>query len=128
MEWRKKIRLLLRKLSTAEHEKYANFILPKQSGEINFEKTIGILTKIFGDRASSFNTQWNCLNLVKCDDDDFVTYPGVANWKCEKFKNFRLIQMSDIRSRLKDAEIRSRILNKPEMDLKLTLKKIAEEC
>ena len=61
----KKIRLFLRKLFTVEHEKYANFILPKQPGEINFEETIGILTKIFGDRTSLFNARWNCLNLYK---------------------------------------------------------------
>ena len=45
----KKIRLLSRKLSTAEHEEYVNFILPKQPGKVNFEETIGMLTKIFRD-------------------------------------------------------------------------------
>ena len=69
--------------------------MPKQPGDINFEETIGILTDIFRDRTLLFNARWNCINQVKWDDDDFVTFAGVVNRECEKFKlnkfNFLLI-------------------------------------
>ena len=111
---------------SAEYEKYINFVLPKQTGEINFE---GILTKIFGNGTSLFNAQWNYLNLVKCDDDGFVTYAGTVNWEYEKFKLneltsdlFKCLKLVQDLTSNKDTEIRSRILTKLEMDLKLTLK------
>ena len=44
----KKVRLLLGKFKLAEHEKYVNFILPRQPGEVKFRESIQILTKIFG--------------------------------------------------------------------------------
>ena len=43
----KKVHLLLRKLSPLEHEKYANFLLPKIPYEISFDETVLILPKIF---------------------------------------------------------------------------------
>ena len=72
---------------------------------------------------------------MKSDDNDFVIYVGVVNQECEKFKlneltsdSFKcLIFIQGLNSN-KDAEIRSRILTKLEMDSKLTLQKIAEEC
>ena len=108
--------------------------MPKQPVEINFEESIGILTKIFWDRTSLFNVQWNCLNLVNCDDNGFVNYIGIINQECEMFKlneltsnSFKcLIFVQGLTSK-KDAEIRSRILTKLEMDSKLTFQKIAEE-
>ena len=41
-EWpdQKKVRLLLGKFGDAEHEKYVNFILPWQPGEVTFRETI----------------------------------------------------------------------------------------
>ena len=63
--------------------KYASFILSKQPGEINFEETIGILKINFRDRTSLFNAWWNCLNLLKCNDDDFVIYAGAVNGEWE---------------------------------------------
>ena len=67
--------------------------------------------------------------------DNFVTYAGVVTGECEMFKLYELTSNSfkclililGLTSN-KDAEIRSRILTKVEMDSKLTLKKIAEEC
>ena len=57
---RKKVRLLLGKFGAAEHEKYVNSILPRQSGEVTFRETIQILMKIFGEQSSLFNTHWKC--------------------------------------------------------------------
>ena len=58
MVQQEKIRLLLGKFEAAEHEKYANFILSMQPGEVMFRETIQILTKIFGEQSSLFNIHW----------------------------------------------------------------------
>ena len=67
---------------------------------------------------------------MKSDDNDFVIFAGVVNQECEKLTSDSckyLIFIHALTSN-KDAEIRSRILTKLEMDSKLTLQKIAEEC
>ena len=60
---KKKVRLLLGKFRVAEHEKYVNSTLLRQPCERTFQETIQILTKIFGEQSSLFNTCWQCLNL-----------------------------------------------------------------
>ncbi|KAA3675813.1 uncharacterized protein DEA37_0005280 [Paragonimus westermani] len=46
-----KVRLLLRRLGTTEHERFVNFILPKHPKNLTFEKTARTLSQIF-DAAS----------------------------------------------------------------------------
>nr|VZI32339.1 unnamed protein product [Spirometra erinaceieuropaei] len=65
-----KVRLLLRKLGPAEHERYANFILPKNPREVAFKDTVETLSQIFGEQSSLFNTRFQCLQLCKRDSDD----------------------------------------------------------
>ncbi|BHF66428.1 hypothetical protein SprV_0200944500 [Sparganum proliferum] len=74
-----KVRLLLRKLGPAEHERYANFILPKNPREVTFKDTVQTLSQIFGEQSSLFNTRFQCLQLCKRDSDDFITYAGIVN-------------------------------------------------
>ena len=90
---------------------------------MNFEETIGILTKNFGDRTSLFNAQWNCLNLVKCDNNNFVTYFRVVNQECEKFKlneltsnSFKCLFVQGLTLN-KDTEIIARILTEHMVNL-----------
>nr|VZI45565.1 unnamed protein product [Spirometra erinaceieuropaei] len=73
------VRLLLRKLGPAEHEHYANFILPKNPREVAFKDTVQTLSQIFGEQSSLFNTRFQCLQLCKRDSDDFITYAGIVN-------------------------------------------------
>ncbi|KAA3675531.1 uncharacterized protein DEA37_0000977 [Paragonimus westermani] len=80
-----KVRLLLRELGTAEHEKYVSFILPKNSRDNSLEETVEILRSISGDKSSLFNTRYQCLKLAK-SDDDYVTYASVVNRECQRFK------------------------------------------
>ena len=69
------------------------------------------------------------------DDNGFVTHAGVTNRECMKLKlneltsdSFKsLIFVQGLASN-KDAEMTFIILTKLEMDSKLTLQKIAEEC
>ena len=76
-EWpdEKKVRLLLNKFGAAKHEKYVNFILPSQPGEDTFRETIQLLTEIFGEQTSLFNTRWQCSNLTKKDCEDYTLSP-----------------------------------------------------
>ncbi|BHF62424.1 hypothetical protein SprV_0200540600 [Sparganum proliferum] len=74
-----KVRLLVRKLGPTEHERYANFILPKNPGEVTFKDTVQMLSQIFGEQSSLFNTRFQCLQLCKRDSDDFITYAGIVN-------------------------------------------------
>ncbi|XP_029654256.1 uncharacterized protein LOC115227624 [Octopus sinensis] len=60
-----KVRLLLHKLASSECEQHCSFILPKKSCEIFFQETIKLLSDIFGDKTSFFNTRMECWNLIK---------------------------------------------------------------
>ncbi|CAI2738129.1 unnamed protein product, partial [Dicrocoelium dendriticum] len=81
-----KVRLLLRKLGTVEHQRYTNFILPKKPRDVPFGETVRTLSQIFGEQSSLFNTRYQCLQLTKRDADDFVTYAGIVNRECERFQ------------------------------------------
>ena len=70
---------------TAEHKKYANFILPKQPDEVIFRETILILTKIFQKQSSLFNTRWQCRNLTKKDCEVYTAFASTVNRYCERF-------------------------------------------
>ena len=63
-----------------------NLFLPKKPEEISFEKTVKILSRIFDERDSLFHTWYKCLNIVKQENEDFVTYAGNVNSQCELFK------------------------------------------
>nr|VZH99577.1 unnamed protein product [Spirometra erinaceieuropaei] len=130
-----KVRLLLRKLGPAEHERYANFILPKNPREVAFKDTVQTLSQIFGERSSLFNTRFQCLQLCKRDSDDFITYAGIVNRECGRFQlgsltedQFKcLIFICGLQSP-KDADIRTRLLSKVQQNNSTTLQELAAEC
>ncbi|CAH8467909.1 unnamed protein product [Dicrocoelium dendriticum] len=130
-----KVRLLLRKLGAVEHERYINFVLPKNPRDFRFDETVQILTSIFGEQASLFSIRYNCLKLLKRDSHDFITHAGVVNRECERFKlgtmtpdQFKsLIFVCSLQSHA-DADVRTRILHKLEQEPHLTLQDIAAEC
>ena len=74
-----KVRLLLRKVSSAEHNRYLNYILPKHPLDYNFVETVEILKRIFGECTSLFNIHFTYLNITKCDTVDFTMYTGTIN-------------------------------------------------
>nr|VZI12977.1 unnamed protein product [Spirometra erinaceieuropaei] len=130
-----KVRLLLRKLGPAEHDRYANFILPKNPRELAFKDTVGTLSQIFGDQSSLFYTRFQCLQLCKRDSDDFITYAGIVNrerGRCQlgsltedQFKC--LIFICGLQFP-KDADIRTRLLSKVQQGNSITLQELAAEC
>lgn len=83
--------------------------------------------------SSLFNTRWLCLNLVKNNNKDFIIYAGVVNRESEKLKLnkltldlFKCVLFVQGLISNNEAEIRSRIFAKLEMDPKFILHKIAE--
>ncbi|BHF67669.1 hypothetical protein SprV_0301069700 [Sparganum proliferum] len=109
-----KVRLLLRKLGPAEHERYANFILPKNPREVTFKDTR--------------------LQLCKRDSDDFITYAGIVNRECGRFQlgsltedQFKCLIFICGRQFSKDADIRTRLLSKVQQNNTITLQELTAE-
>lgn len=133
-----KVRLLLRNLSTVAHKKYVNYILPKKAKEVSFEDTTKTLKSIFGRHTSLFNLRYQCLQLQKDSSDDYFTYAGTVNEKCEEFKlqevtadQFKCLLFVCGLNSSKDADVRTSLLSKIESSspaAQMTLHSLAEEC
>lgn len=130
-----KVRLLLRKMHTSVHDKFANFILPKTSDQLSFAETVDTLKCMFGPQASLFNVRYKCLKTVKRPADDYVSYGATVNKECERFQlgaltpdQFKcLIFVCGLQSS-EDASIRMKLLDKIESDPEVTLTSITAEC
>lgn len=131
-----KVRLLLRKLNTVEHERYVNYILPKKPREITFEETVKSLKKLFGRQVSLFNMRYKCLQNTKSSQEDFISYASKVNRACEDFNmneltvdQFKcLIFILGLRSQ-EEADIRTKLLSKLDAEkATITLSKMVEEC
>lgn len=81
-----KVRLLLRSLSVPVHEKFLNYLLPSHPRDFTFDQVVEKLKAIFGQQKSLFSKRYDCLQLIKSEADDFVTYAGVVNRQCEEFE------------------------------------------
>lgn len=81
-----KVRLLLRKLNPAAHERYTSFILPKLSREFSFDETVAKLKTIFGSPVSTFHRRYQCLQTAKDENEDFISYSCKVNRACVDFK------------------------------------------
>ena len=124
-----------KRLGTKENQRFVNFILPKRPSDLTFTETIAILTDIFGEQQSLFNTHYNCFKIAKNQSDDYVSYAGRVNHECERFHlqtlaedQFKcLIFIAGLHSP-DDSEIRSRLLVKLETDEKVTVQDLTAEC
>ncbi|CAH8515513.1 unnamed protein product [Schistosoma bovis] len=130
-----KVRILLRKLGTVEHERYSNFILPKNPRDFSFDATIEILSQIFAEQSSLFNIRYQCLKMTKAGDDDWVKHAGLVNRECERFKlsamtedQFKCLVFFCSLQSPEDADIRTRILSKIEQCPNMTLQEVTAEC
>lgn len=118
-----KVRLLLRKLDTPSHTRYTNYILPKLPRDVNFNDTVETLKKIFGSQTSIFNKRYQCLQLVKSEAEDIISYGGKVNRACEEFdfKNVKIDQFKclvfvcGLKSHCY-ADIRARLLSRIEAE------------
>ncbi|XP_055622048.1 uncharacterized protein K02A2.6-like [Toxorhynchites rutilus septentrionalis] len=111
-----KVRLLLRKLSPPDHERYNSFILPRLA-------------------LSIFRRRFNCLQLTKEESDDYLAYSCKVNKACvdsklselteEQFKC--LIYVCGLKSN-QDAEVRMHLINKLNENVNLTLQQVVDKC
>ncbi|CAH8546802.1 unnamed protein product [Schistosoma rodhaini] len=130
-----KVRVLLRKLGTIEHERYTNYILPKNPRDISFEETVKMLSQIFGEQSSLFSIRYQCLKIVKAGNDDWVQHASIINRECERFKlsamtedQFKCLVFVCSLQSSEDADIRTRILSKIEQCPNITLQEVTTEC
>ncbi|XP_058449261.1 uncharacterized protein K02A2.6-like [Malaya genurostris] len=78
-----KVRLLMRKLGSAEHERYVSYILPKSPKDYKFSDTVEKLKILFGAAESVISKRYRCLQreiallnhcvLAKIEERDDVT-------------------------------------------------------
>ncbi len=97
---------------------------------MTFRETIQILTKIFGEQNSLFNTRWQCLNLTKKDCEDYTTFASTVNRYCERFQlneitpdMFKCLIFIQGLTSPSEKEVCTRLLTKLEQDQKITLQK-----
>lgn len=89
---KKNVRHLLCKPTLSETKKYCNFIPPKKPLEICFEESIKILIDDNSMKRARYSTYvQHMLGMSKLkkknyENGDFVTYDGIVNKVCEKFK------------------------------------------
>ncbi|XP_055590190.1 uncharacterized protein K02A2.6-like [Uranotaenia lowii] len=130
-----KVRLLLRKLNPAAHERYTSYILPKLSKEFSFDATVTKLKAIFGTPVSTFHRRYQCLQTIKDENEDFISYSCKVNRACVDFKlqelkedQFKcLIFVCGLKA-AKDSDIRMRLLSEINETHDITLEKVVEEC
>ncbi|XP_038119374.1 uncharacterized protein K02A2.6-like [Culex quinquefasciatus] len=133
-----KVRLLLRNLNTVAHKKYLSYILPNKPKDVDFKETVKTLKSIFGRHTSLFNSRYQCLQLQKNPSDDYFTYAGIVNEKCEEFQldkidadQFKCLLFVCGLSSSRDADVRTSLLSKIESAnpaAPMTLRSLAEEC
>ncbi|XP_055622934.1 uncharacterized protein K02A2.6-like [Toxorhynchites rutilus septentrionalis] len=130
-----KVRLLLRKMSPPDHERYHSFILPKLAREYTFAETVEKLKSLFGAFTSIFRRRYNCLQTTKEDSEDYLAYSCRVNKSCVDFKLSELTEeqfkcltfVCGLKSK-QDAEIRMRLINKLNEAADLTLQQVVEQC
>ncbi|CAH8597133.1 unnamed protein product [Schistosoma guineensis] len=130
-----KTRLLVCKLGSSEHARFADHILPKLPRELSFEETVFQLSEIFGESSSLFIIRYRCLNLVKREADEYGVLADIVNRECERFKlrsltddQFKCLIFIKALQSPQDAEIRTRLLARLDQDPNVTLRTLTDEC
>lgn len=93
------------------------------------------LTDIFSIQQSLFHIHYNCLKLTKSNANDYVTFTGFVNCKCEKFqlqslaedKFICLIFIAGLQFS-QDTDIRMRLLSKLDQEKNVTVKNHTTKC
>ncbi|XP_055523059.1 uncharacterized protein K02A2.6-like [Wyeomyia smithii] len=130
-----KVRLLMRKMGTAEHERYISFILPKAPKDFPFTTTVTKLKSLFGAAESIVSKRYRCLQISKQPSEDYVTYACRMNKTCVVFELSKLTEeqfkclmfVCGLKSE-GDSEVRTRLLSKIEERSDVTLEHLSEDC
>ncbi|XP_053662042.1 uncharacterized protein K02A2.6-like [Anopheles marshallii] len=129
-----KIRLLTRKLGTAEHARYANFILPCLPRDLTFDETVSKLKKLFGTVESLSSKRYKCLQTAKERNEDLLPFACRVNRACNDFQfasmtedQFKcLMFVCGLREEV-DNDVRTRLLARIEDRPDLTLEQLSAE-
>ena len=79
-----RVRILLRKLGTREHQQFIAHILPKEPKDFTFDEIIKVLETRFGLKESTFRSRFLCLRAAKNSSEDYFTYIGRINTLIQK--------------------------------------------
>lgn len=121
---KQKVRVLLRKLGTREHELFKEHISPKSPSDLSFDETIKKLNFRFGSKETIFRSRFKCLRVSKKDGEDYFTYAGRINKLMEKvdYKKMSedqfkcLLYVVGLQSN-SEAKLREKLLNRLETQL-----------
>ncbi|XP_055584956.1 uncharacterized protein K02A2.6-like [Uranotaenia lowii] len=130
-----KVRLLLRKMGSAEHERYVNFILPKLPKDYQFDETVRKLGILFGAAESLISKRYRCLQTTKKSTEDYVSFSCRVNKNAVDFELTKLTEeqfkcllfVCGMKAEC-DAEVRTRLLAKIEDRNDVTLEQLSEDC
>lgn len=130
-----KVRLLMRKLGTSEHERFVSFILPKAPKDYTFDEAVIKLKTLFGAAESVLSKRYRCLQISKGPTEDYISYACRVNKCCVEFELGRLSEeefkslvfVCGLKSEA-DSEVRTRLLSRIEERREVTLEQLSTEC
>ncbi|XP_058122771.1 uncharacterized protein K02A2.6-like [Anopheles ziemanni] len=130
-----KVRMLMRKLGTSEHDRYTSYILPNHPRDFSLEETVSQLTVLFGIKESLLHRRFRCLKLAKLRTEDFVSFACRVNKGAAEFELSRLTEeqlkclvfVCGLKDEA-DLEFRTRLLHRIEENQAVTLHQLSAEC
>ncbi|VDP91408.1 unnamed protein product [Echinostoma caproni] len=129
-----KVCLLVRKLRITEHSRFVDHILPKLSRDLKFDEALAQSSEIFGESASLFRIQYNCLKSNKRNGEDYGMLADRVDRDCERFKlcsltndQFKCLIFIRALQNLEDADILIRLLSRLDQDSDMNLKILMTE-
>uniref|UniRef100_A0AAG5DR23 Reverse transcriptase domain-containing protein n=1 Tax=Anopheles atroparvus TaxID=41427 RepID=A0AAG5DR23_ANOAO len=130
-----KVRLMMRKLGTPEHDRYTSFILPNHPRDFSLQETVAKLTTLFGTKESLLHRRFKCLKLTKLRSEDFVTFAcrvnrGIVDFELGKLTEEQLkclVFVCGMKDE-EDIEFCKRLLHRIEENHAVTLDQLSAEC
>ncbi|XP_061519181.1 uncharacterized protein K02A2.6-like [Anopheles gambiae] len=130
-----KVRLLLRKLGVAEHERYNSYILPQKASDFCFEETVVKLRALFGSKESCVSKRYKCYQMQKTSSEGYVTFSCRINKATEEAElaglsietQKCLIFVCGLKDE-QDTDVRMKLLSRMEEKKDITLAQLTELC
>ncbi|XP_055604914.1 uncharacterized protein K02A2.6-like [Uranotaenia lowii] len=130
-----KVRLLLRKIGTSEHDRYTSYILPKAPKDVSFSETVTRMKSLFGTPQSIISRRYQCLQVSKQPSEDYKSFTCRVNRLCVEFElgkmsedQFKCLMFVCGLKAENDAEMRTRLLSRIEERNDISLEQVSDEC